>query len=81
MIEQVNLAFRSLEGRIWLNTAHQGPLPAVAVQAATEALAMKMAPHRIADAAFTKVPERLRTLLARVINASADEIVLGNSTS
>jgi selenocysteine lyase/cysteine desulfurase len=73
--------FGSFDGRIWLNTAHQGPLPRAAVNAAERAAALKSAPHRIADSDFTDVPERLRGLLAQLVGGAPEEIVLGNSTS
>jgi len=34
-------AFGGFDGRIWLNAAHQGPLPLLATEAAGEALAAK----------------------------------------
>src|SRR5919201_2216795 len=74
-------AFGPFEGRVWLNAAHQGPLPRVAVQAADEALRAKAAPHQIADEAFLEVPRRLRELLGRLIGVAAEEIILGNSAS
>jgi cysteine desulfurase/selenocysteine lyase len=73
--------FGPFEGRSWLNTAHQGPLPRTAVEAAGTAAQMKAAPHRISDEAFSGVPERLRGLLAQLVGGQADEIVLGNSAS
>src|ERR1035437_9956103 len=73
--------FGPFDGRVWLNTAHQGPLPRSAVAAAVHAAELKAAPHRIADDDFRAVPERLRTLLAELVGASPDQIVLGNSTS
>src|SRR5438477_112852 len=45
-------AFGDFGGRVWLNAAHQGPLPRVAVEAAEEALAAKAAPYLIDDEAF-----------------------------
>jgi hypothetical protein len=74
-------AFGDFDGRIWLNAAHQGPLPRLAAGGAAEALAAKLAPHRISDEAFVDVPRRLRALLGRLIGASAEEIILGNSAS
>src|ERR671936_1017897 len=59
--------FGDFDGRIWLNAAHQGPLPRVAIAAAEQALAAKAAPHRIADDDFSTVPRRLRELLGRVV--------------
>ena len=60
---------RRLRGRVWLNTAHQGPLPLAAGAAAAQANELKQFPHRIADADFTEVPERLRALLGRLVGA------------
>ena len=74
-------AFGPFDGRIWLNAAHQGPLPRAAVVAAEKALAAKVAPYRIADEDFIDVPRRLRELLGRLIEAAAEEIILGNSAS
>ncbi len=74
--------FQDAQGtRVWLNAAHQGPLPHVAADQARRALEWKLAPHRISDDAFVEVPRRLRELLARVVGASAEEIILGNSAS
>jgi cysteine desulfurase/selenocysteine lyase len=73
--------FGPFDGRVWFNTAHQGPLPRPAVAAASRATALKSAPHRISDGDFSEIPERLRTLLARLVGSPAEQIVLGNSTS
>lgn len=73
--------FGPFDGRIWLNTAHQGPLPRTAVEMAGQAAALKAAPHRIGDDDFSEVPERLRALLARLVGGAPDQVVLGNSTS
>lgn len=74
-------AFGDFDGRVWLNAAHQGPLPRIAVEAGEEQLAAKGSPQRISDQAFVDVPRRLRELLGRLIRAPADEIILGNSAS
>jgi selenocysteine lyase/cysteine desulfurase len=74
--------FRDENGeRIWLDAAHQGPLPRVAVAEAKRALDWKISPHRLADAAFIEVPLRLRAALGRLIGAPAEDIILGNSAS
>src|SRR3954462_2548479 len=73
--------FGPFDGRAWFNTAHQGPLPQGAVAEAQRAAALKAAPYRIADEEFSEIPERLRALLARLVGADANQIVLGNSTS
>src|SRR5438477_12828141 len=69
-------AFGDFGGRIWLNAAHQDPLPRVAVAAAEEALAAKASPHLIDDESFVAVPRRLRELLGRLLGAPAEELVL-----
>jgi cysteine desulfurase / selenocysteine lyase len=74
-------AFGPFQGRIWLNAAHQGPLPQPAVDVARRGLEHKIAPHQIADDDFYRVPTRLRQVLARLVNASTNEIVLGNSAT
>jgi selenocysteine lyase/cysteine desulfurase len=73
--------FPGVADRTWLNTAHQGPLPAVAAAAAEQAIAEKMSPFRIPDAAFEERPARLRGLLAHLVGGDPADIVLGNSTS
>ena len=73
--------FGGFDGRAWLNCAHQGPLPTVAVAAAERALADKAAPRRMDDEAFTEVPRRLKEALGRLVGVPADQVILGNSTS
>lgn len=73
-------AFGPLE-RVWLNTAHQGPLPREAADAACLAIEEKRNPRRIPEEAFFEIPRALRQTLGRLIGADPREIVLGNSTS
>jgi len=73
--------FGPFEGRLWFNTAHQGPLPQRAVAEEHRSALLKATPHRINDDDFTQVPERLRGLLAQLVDGDAEQIVLGNSTS
>jgi selenocysteine lyase/cysteine desulfurase len=47
--------FGGFEGRAWLNCAHQGPLPLVAVAAAERALADKAAPHRLGQGLYERL--------------------------
>lgn len=75
------LEFGPFGERIWFNCAHQGPLPRIAVQAAEEVLRQKVTPHLIEDDDFVAVPNRLKVSLARLIGASPEEIILGNSAS
>jgi len=74
-------AFGDFDGRIWLNAAHQGPLPMAAAEAARRAIDDKQALHRISDDSFIDVPRRLRETLGRLIGAPASEVILGNSAS
>ena len=73
--------FGSFNGHIWLNCAHQGPLPRIAAKAAREAIAWKVAPYKLTTERFNRVPARLKKALARLVGASTDEIILGNSAS
>ena len=73
--------FGPFDGHVWLNAAHQGPLPKVAVHAAEEEVANKVAPHLIKDDSFIHVPLKLRRLLATLIGARAEEIIVANSAS
>ena len=66
---------------IWLNCAHQGPLPKVALRKAHEAIRMKESPNRISDEDFFAVPQKLKNALASLINADPQNIVLGNSAT
>ncbi len=74
-------AFGSFDGRVWLNAAHQGPLPAAAAAAAHQAVAEKVSPGRIADEAFFALPRELKHALGRLLGVPAAEVVLGNSTT
>ncbi len=73
--------FGPFEGSIWLNCAHQGPLPRVAVEAAREAIEWKMAPQRLTTELFSSTPLRLKAALGKLVGALAEEIILGNSAS
>ena len=73
--------FGPFDGRVWLNCAHQGPLPRVAAEAAREAIDWKVAPYRLTSERFGGVPAGLRESLARLIGAAADDIILANSAS
>jgi cysteine desulfurase/selenocysteine lyase len=73
--------FGPFAGRVWLNCAHQGPLPRLAVSAAHEAVCRKTAPHLIRDEDFLVVPKMLKASLGRLIGAAQEDIILGNSAS
>jgi cysteine desulfurase/selenocysteine lyase len=73
--------FGPFHGRVWLNTAHQGPLPKVATEAALAAVEQRTQPHLLRDEDFFAVPARLRAALGQLIGAEADDVILGNSAS
>jgi cysteine desulfurase / selenocysteine lyase len=73
--------FGPFDGRVWMNCAHQAPLPRVAQRAAVEAIELKRTPARLRDGLFAEVPTRLRAALARLTNALPEQIALTNSTS
>lgn len=73
--------FGPFDGRVWLNCAHQAPLPNVAAEAAREAVRWKAQPWELTTARFTGVPQRLRAALARLIGASPRDVILANSAS
>jgi len=66
---------------VWLNCAHQGPLPRVAAAAAEKALGQKVSPSLIRDGDFIEVPRLLKNLLGSLVRVPPGEIVLGNSAS
>ncbi len=73
--------FAPFEGRVWLNCAHQAPLPRCAAEAAREAVSWKERPWELTTARFTGVPQRLREALARLIGAASRDVILANSAS
>ncbi len=73
--------FGPFDGHIWLNCAHQGPLPRSAIEQAEEALHQKTAPHRLPYSAFDEVPARLKKALGSLVGCDSNEVILGNSTS
>ena len=73
--------FGPFDGHVWLNCAHQGPMPRVAIDRAKEAIEWKRRPFELTTERFSGVPAQLRSALARLIEAPADEIVLANSAS
>jgi selenocysteine lyase/cysteine desulfurase len=80
-VQSLSSEFGPFHGRIWMNCAHQGPLPRTAQLAVLEALALKTSPARIADSLFAEVPARLRAVLACLVGGRPAEIALTNSTS
>lgn len=81
MTGRLSQGFGELGRRIWLNAAHQGPLPLAGVEAASEALRWKLQPHHLTAERFQEVPERLRATLGRLLATPADQIAIANSAS
>jgi len=73
--------FPALTGKVWLNAAHQGPMPRVALSAAHEAVDLKANPASITDDLFSRVPEQGREALARLLGARTEDVILANSAS
>ncbi len=74
--------FGPFEGVAWINASHQGALPRRAVEALHEAIEWKKSPHYLIDSTlFSRVPQKLRAALGKLINAPAEDIILGNSAS
>jgi selenocysteine lyase/cysteine desulfurase len=70
-----------LEDVTFLNTAGQGPLPRVSVQAAQDAIQAKTFPHRFGDSTYLEAPNRARAAIAKLIGAAPDEIALTSGAS
>lgn len=73
--------FGPFDGRVWLNCAHQAPLPRCAAEAAREAVSWKVRPWELTTTRFTGTPQRLRQALARLIGAAERDVILANSAS
>lgn len=64
-------------GRLYLDCARQGPLPAAAVRAVEAALRLERQPERIDTELLFSVPEDLRRLAATLLDVTPDEITVG----
>ena len=73
--------FGPFDGRVWLNSAHQGALPRIAAERAEEAVRWKRQPFELTTERFSGVPQRLRNALANLTGAEAEDVVLANSAS
>ena len=69
------------EDATYLNAAAQGPLPRVALHAASQALEWKKFPHTIPESLYLDLPNRIRTSLANLIGGAAGEIAITTGTS
>jgi len=69
------------EEAVYLNLAGQSPMPKVSFRAVQASLEWKKFPQRIPDTAFFDVPGRIRTSLAKLINAQPQDIALTTGAS
>jgi cysteine desulfurase/selenocysteine lyase len=69
------------EEAIYLNLAGQSPMPKVSFRAVQASLEWKKFPQRIPDTAFFDVPNRIRTSIAKLINAQPQDIALTTGAS
>ncbi len=80
-IENFSADFTLVNGKTWLNCAHQGPLPEAAAAEALEAVSWKQQPYELTTERFSEVPQRVKQALGRLIGVAPEEIILGNSAS
>jgi selenocysteine lyase/cysteine desulfurase len=69
------------EDATYLNLAGQSPMPKVSFRAVQASLEWKKFPQRIPDTAFFDVPNRIRTSIAKLINAQPEDIALTTGAS
>src|ERR1700680_4416413 len=70
-----------IEDATYLNLAAQSPMPKVAHRAVQTAIEWKKFPHRITDAAYFEVPNRIRDSIAKLIGGQSDEVALTTGAS
>lgn len=73
--------FGPFDDRVWLDCAHQGPLPRVAVEAVERATGWKRNPSSMPAGIFSAVPSALRAALAGLVGGRPENVVLGNSAT
>src|ERR1700732_1894247 len=69
------------EDATYLNLAAQSPMPKVAHRAVQTAIEWKKFPHRITDAAYFEVPNRIRDSIAKLIGGQSEEVALTTGAS
>lgn len=75
------LQFADFEGVTYLNASSQAPMPLVAAAAAQEAIEAKKRPYRLLDGSHFDLPDRIREKVARLIDASPDDIAVTTGAS
>lgn len=73
--------FAALAGTTYLNSASIGPLPARAVRVLDELNRKRAAPYLLPDPDLFAIFAESRRLIARLLNASVEEIALATNTS
>ena len=73
--------FFEFEDVTYLNLAAQAPLPRVAAKALQKAMEWKKAPHTIPEETYFALPNRVRALLARLVNGKPEEIAVTTGAS
>lgn len=68
--------FADFEGVTYLDAASQGPLPLASARAAHSAVEWKKLPHRIPEAEYFGLPDRVRAAVARLIGAEPEEVAV-----
>ena len=73
--------FGPFRGKVWINASSIGAMPRVALKAAQKAIRLNVTPYQISEDIFQEVPKNLKIALGQLIDAPANEIILGNSAS
>ena len=73
--------FAEFDDVIYLDAAHQAPLPRVSVKAAQQAIEWKKLPHLLPLSEYFALPNRVRASIAKLINARPDEIAVPTGAS
>jgi len=69
------------EDATYLNLAGQSPMPKVSLRAIQAAIDDKKYPHHRTDSVFYEIPNRIRTNIAQLIGAKAEEIAITTGAS
>jgi selenocysteine lyase/cysteine desulfurase len=73
--------FADFGDTVYLDVAHQAPLPRVAARALREAVGWKELPHTMPGDVYFGLPDRVRSLLAQLLGVQAEEIALTTGAS
>lgn len=73
--------FAEFDDVVYLDVAHQGPLPKASVRAAQAAIEWKKLPHRLPQEEYFGLPGRVRAGAAKLIGAQPEEIAITTGAS